>query len=403
MIGLVLQGGGAKGSYHIGVWKALRELGIEIGGVTGTSVGALNGAFIAQDKFDRAYEIWHNIDPQMIVKDDPEIYHQLVTGKYDIKNRQMYFDYMRNIIRQDGLNIEPLIEMINKEVDEDLIRQSSIDFGLVTVSLSDFKAEEVFVEDIEEGLLKDYMLGSAYLPAFKSQRLHGKKYLDGGFFDSMPINLISSRGYTEIVAVELGAMGMVRSVKNKKLNIRYISPSGETGSMLEFDKTRSRANLKMGYLDAMKSYGRYEGRSYYLSNVPDESYFVKMVLSLTDEQIVTMAKEVGVKEGYPKRLMGEVIIPELSEMVGLDLKANYREIMIGVLEYLASFYAIDRLKAYDYEALWQEVAQAWQEAPKKSFEFDLIPDILKRSSIVRHNFKAELLVKWMAISTAISD
>ncbi len=41
MIGLVLQGGGAKGGYHIGVWKALRELDIEIGAVTGTSVGAL--------------------------------------------------------------------------------------------------------------------------------------------------------------------------------------------------------------------------------------------------------------------------------------------------------------------------------------------------------------------------
>lgn len=39
MYGVVLQGGGTKGSYHIGVWKALRELGIEIGAVTGTSIG----------------------------------------------------------------------------------------------------------------------------------------------------------------------------------------------------------------------------------------------------------------------------------------------------------------------------------------------------------------------------
>ena len=48
MIGLVLEGGGAKGSYQIGVCKALAELGLEVGGVAGTSIGALNGAMIVQ-------------------------------------------------------------------------------------------------------------------------------------------------------------------------------------------------------------------------------------------------------------------------------------------------------------------------------------------------------------------
>ncbi len=43
MYGLVLEGGGAKGAYHIGAYKAILEEGIEIGGVAGTSVGALNG------------------------------------------------------------------------------------------------------------------------------------------------------------------------------------------------------------------------------------------------------------------------------------------------------------------------------------------------------------------------
>ncbi len=43
MIGLVLEGGGAKGSYHVGAYKAILDEGIEIQGVTGTSAGALNG------------------------------------------------------------------------------------------------------------------------------------------------------------------------------------------------------------------------------------------------------------------------------------------------------------------------------------------------------------------------
>ena len=49
--GLVLEGGGAKGAYQIGAWKALKEAGIRIKGIAGTSVGALNGALIAMDEF----------------------------------------------------------------------------------------------------------------------------------------------------------------------------------------------------------------------------------------------------------------------------------------------------------------------------------------------------------------
>ena len=44
MKGLVLEGGGTKGAYQIGAYKALRDLGIEFQGVAGTSIGALNGA-----------------------------------------------------------------------------------------------------------------------------------------------------------------------------------------------------------------------------------------------------------------------------------------------------------------------------------------------------------------------
>ena len=58
---LILAGGGAKGAYQIGVWKALKELKIKINAVIGNSVGALNGAFIAQNDIDKAIRLWKNI------------------------------------------------------------------------------------------------------------------------------------------------------------------------------------------------------------------------------------------------------------------------------------------------------------------------------------------------------
>jgi NTE family protein len=46
--GIILEGGGARGAYQVGVWKALRKLGIDYCGVAGTSVGALNGAMMVR-------------------------------------------------------------------------------------------------------------------------------------------------------------------------------------------------------------------------------------------------------------------------------------------------------------------------------------------------------------------
>ena len=63
---LVLGGGGARGAYEIGVWQALRELGIRIDIVCGTSVGSVNGAMIVQDEFDLAVKLWQELDTSMI-------------------------------------------------------------------------------------------------------------------------------------------------------------------------------------------------------------------------------------------------------------------------------------------------------------------------------------------------
>lgn len=58
---LVLCGGGARGGYHIGVWKALKEINYKPNIITGTSVGALNGALLAIKEDKLAQEIWENM------------------------------------------------------------------------------------------------------------------------------------------------------------------------------------------------------------------------------------------------------------------------------------------------------------------------------------------------------
>src|SRR5437867_2594407 len=67
-IGLVLSGGGAKGAYEIGCWKALREAGIsDFRAVSGSSVGALNAILVAVDKFELAERLWRELRFRSIV------------------------------------------------------------------------------------------------------------------------------------------------------------------------------------------------------------------------------------------------------------------------------------------------------------------------------------------------
>ena len=65
---IVLSGGGAKGAYQVGVWRALRKLGIKYSIVTGTSVGALNGVLMVQNEYIKARSMWYNINFDLIFK-----------------------------------------------------------------------------------------------------------------------------------------------------------------------------------------------------------------------------------------------------------------------------------------------------------------------------------------------
>ena len=65
---LVLAGGGARGSYQVGVWRALTELGWKPDLITGTSVGSLNGAMFALDLYETARDMWLSIRSQDVME-----------------------------------------------------------------------------------------------------------------------------------------------------------------------------------------------------------------------------------------------------------------------------------------------------------------------------------------------
>lgn len=258
--GIALGGGGAKGGYEIGVWKALKELNIPIQIVAGTSVGALNGAIMVQGDFDDAINLWTSISIEDVIKVQKEI----ASADENLKMPARIVSTIRNAISEGGLDVTPLKNMLQEIIDEKKIRESSIDLGLVTFSLTDFKPMELYKKDIPEGKLIDYLLASSCFPTFKPQKIDDRSYIDGGIYNNIPVSLVANKRVKNIIVVDISGPGVVRKADTRRLNIVYIKNSHDLGGTLDFNGERSKINIEIGYYDTMKAFGKIGGSRYYI-------------------------------------------------------------------------------------------------------------------------------------------
>ena len=253
MKAIVLSGGGSKGSYQIGVWKALRKLHIKYDIVTGTSVGALNGALMVQNKFHKAIKLWSKINMELLFGDE-------ATNSTKIKD--VLNMYRINFFKNGGMDVKILEDVIDKYIDKDTFYNSKIDFGLVAVNLSGKKAVQMKKKDIPKDKLTDYLMASASCyPAFQKKDIDGNKFIDGGIFDNMPINLAIDLGADSIIAVDLCAPG-VKARPKKHVDTITIKPNNKLTNFLNFYEEGSIRNIKFGYNDTMKVFGKYKGYKY---------------------------------------------------------------------------------------------------------------------------------------------
>jgi len=357
MRGLVLEGGGAKGAYHIGAYKALKEMGVEIDGVAGTSVGALNGAMIAQEDIDRAYELWNNMTYSRVINANDEDIEKIKKGKLKIEDIKDISEKIKGVISEKGVDITPLKELLYDVINEEKVRRSGKDFGIVTVSLTDLKPLEIYIEDIPQGKLVEYLMASAYLPVFKREKIDGKDFIDGGIYDNVPMGLLINKGYEDLIVVRTHGLGRNRRINKKNLNIRYISPRESLGRTLDFDTKTCRFNLKLGYFDAFKAIKQLKGNKYYIIPKKDENYFVDVLLNLNEEKILEIGKILKIEEVPYRRALFEFIIPKLNNILGLDKKNDYEDILIMFFEYLAEEYEMERFKIYGYEEFLENVIE----------------------------------------------
>ncbi len=341
-LGLVLEGGGARGAYQAGVLKALFEAGYKFDGVAGTSVGALNGVMVAQNRFEDSMKIWREIDFANVLDINNNYGENVVNKNFDQETIRYFYKYVKKIIGQGGLDTTKIKNLIKANIDEDLLRDSGIDFGIMTYSVTEKQPLSIFVEDMAKDKVADYVMASASFPGFKKTVVDGQEFIDGGVYDNMPINMLLDKGYKDIVAIETKSSIPKKYPKDKNSQVFYIKPSEKPGRVMNFTSQSTERAIQIGYLDGLKLLRGYVGQNYFI-DVSNKSPFGYGLCDLNDDLYVELA-----------HIFGEIYagLPQLTEVINKELKLkgkNFAESILSLYEKIAYLEGVDRLKIYYFD------------------------------------------------------
>lgn len=350
MLGLVLQGGGSKGAFQVGAYRALLECGYAFDGVVGASIGSLNAAMIAQRDHEKLEEIWRNIDLLKVLGDE-ELADFMHDEVLDHESKSKH-DELLALLRWGKIDAEPAIHFIENAIDEKKIRASKMDFGLVTCNLSDRRIDKLFKEDIPVGMLAEYLMASSFLPVFKFERLNGKFFADGGFYDNLPFRMLLDRGYDEIVTVKIGGVGREYPIPHDEAHFIEIQNRQDTGYTMNFTRENSMELITRGYLDTMVQLGRLFGNDYSFTGKKRD--LVDLFAGMTEEKISKILGFLGIEASADRASFYMYALPELASRLSLDHPSE-EELALVMTERAMKRCGYPYTKSYEPSAIIQEL------------------------------------------------
>ncbi|EKU81780.1 patatin-like phospholipase family protein [Massilia timonae] len=261
-LGIVLAGGGGKGAYQIGVWNALRETGIDrhIAAVAGTSVGGLNGAMMAQGKYDLAEKMWLNVERHNLLTLEgvaglaEALAQKSPPGR--LLNRMLNSAASKGLFKREGLQ-----SMIAEGVDTALLAGSAI--PLTVAWHHDDDNRVVYRALRDPAIVADGLLATAALPLiFDAVRIEDELYSDGGFYwelpgrrlDNVPVRALQEAGCDTVIVVCLSQTDLTISPQQfPGMRVIPIVPRHALGSVmatLDFSNKGAAGRMEQGYADA---------------------------------------------------------------------------------------------------------------------------------------------------------
>lgn len=343
---LVLGGGGAKGAYQIGVWQALKSEGIAFDWITGTSVGALNGALILMDDVDIARELWLTISTDKVLA-FPEA---SATSQSLRELVHQVRSLARTAIRENGASSEPLQKLLRETFDAEKMKRHPAKLLVCATRFSGLQ-EVIHPFDVENGINElDWLIASAsFYPGMTPKEIEQELYVDGGYRNNLPIDVAIAQGASECICVDVKGPGIVKKTAVPLEVARMdLGTPWSLGNLLVFDRERSETNYRLGYLETMKYLGRFSGYWYtFTEGSPYQKIWRRFLRTLKTEPL------------YLELIQR----PEFWEKVGkvYQQKAALEEGGQILLELIARVFEVAPTHVYNEESFLEEILQCYRE------------------------------------------
>ena len=276
-IGLVLAGGGGKGAYQIGVWKYLREAGLDknVCAVSGTSVGALNAALFATGDLERAEKIWRNMKPELILSPDTYSAGDVQTwlaesGIESVAETRILPPasalapaITENIKKSAPFSREGLLQLMRGGVDFDAIRNASIPCYATCLTNPGYQIRRFDLRQYSAADAQTILLASSAIPViFDKVTFQGETYCDGGvpfLGDNIPVAPVAELGVGYIIVVNLLRDVLINHAKYPDAKLVEITPQNDLGGLvdgtLDFTAEGAARRIEQGYEDTKKALG----------------------------------------------------------------------------------------------------------------------------------------------------
>lgn len=202
-------------------------------------------------------------------------------------------------------------------------------------------------------MAKYILASSSAFPVFPVCEVDGNKYIDGGYYDSLPINFARNLGAEEVVAIDV-SLSTTHEEELSSNDVIYIKSAWSLGPFLDFDNESIMRNMDLGYNDTMKAYGKYRGFRYtFLLN--DEESFNDVALALKKS------------------------IEKVDHEMNLQKYKRIRNILNSknLLDYIAKYTDNKELSPYEYLLRAEEIcAELFTQNPQEIYDFISLKDQL---------------------------
>ncbi len=270
-IGLVFSGGGAKGAYEIGVWKALKKLRLDkhIKVISGTSIGALNAVLFVNGDYDKAENIWKSLTLEQIAKTTNENLNIKLTPfieKLMFPQLKAAGSYIKSAINKyisiGSFSQETLKEFIEKNIDFKKLKSFN---GTCYVSVFNNKLnkpEYIKLNNLPDEKIVQYLLATTAMPIiFDKVIIDGNEYYDGGipfFGANTPIAPVIKEKCDIIIAVTTNQWGdfWAKEKNESDAKIYWVIPQEDLWNFLDgtfaFNQEDIKRRMQQGYKEGMR-------------------------------------------------------------------------------------------------------------------------------------------------------